>query len=93
MLTEQRVVRRLLTNPLDYTWHPRYGAGLGRFVGQVAPAARIKAITQRQLKRERGVGPSPVPTVDVQATNTGMVAATVRYADRNGGQAQVQVTP
>ena len=28
---EQRVLRRLLTNPGDYIWHPEYGAGLPRW--------------------------------------------------------------
>ena len=32
-LGRQRVLRRLLTNPGDYIWHPTYGAGLARFVG------------------------------------------------------------
>ena len=35
-LTQQRVLRRLLTNPGDYIWHPSYGAGLAAFVGQPA---------------------------------------------------------
>ena len=35
---QQRVLRRLLTNPGDYIWQPGYGAGLGQFVGKPASA-------------------------------------------------------
>ena len=31
ILGQQRVLRRLLTNPGDYIWHPDYGAGLAEF--------------------------------------------------------------
>ena len=31
---QQRVLRRLLTNPGDYIWEPTYGAGLASKIGQ-----------------------------------------------------------
>jgi len=34
LLTQQAIIRRLLTNPGTYFWHPTYGAGIGRFVGE-----------------------------------------------------------
>ena len=43
LLGQQRVLRRLLTNPGDYLWNPAYGAGLGQFVGQPASVARIRS--------------------------------------------------
>ena len=33
ILGQQRILRRLLTNPGDYIWHTEYGAGLAQFVG------------------------------------------------------------
>ena len=92
-LTLQRVERRLLTNPGGYIWHITYGAGLARFVGEPAPAQRIAAITRRQMRLERGVGPSPVPVVDVTANDIGTVSLTVRYADRAGTVIQQNVRP
>ena len=86
--TKQRVLRRLLTNPGGIIWHPRYGAGLARFVGQVAPAMRIAAVIRRQMKAERGVGASPPPETSVTADQSGMVVATVRYADKSTGLIQ-----
>ena len=86
--TKQRVLRRLLTNPGGYIWHMLYGAGLARFVGQPNPADRIKGVIIRQIRRERGVGVTPPPTVDVRADNLGAVVATVTYADAGTGRAQ-----
>ena len=36
LLGQQRVLRRLLTNPGEYIWQLDYGAGLARFIGQLA---------------------------------------------------------
>lgn len=33
--TQQRILRRLLTNPGDMMFHPDYGAGLGQWVGKL----------------------------------------------------------
>ena len=43
-LTQQRVLRRLLTNHGGYIWQLGYGAGLAQFVGQPAAPAAIQAI-------------------------------------------------
>ena len=41
--TKQRILRRLLTNPGEYLFHPGYGAGLGKKVGEpVKPGEWIK---------------------------------------------------
>ncbi len=38
---KQRVLRRLITNPGDYIYHPTYGAGLGQKVGEVGQHQRM----------------------------------------------------
>lgn len=43
ILCQQRVLRRLLTNLLDYIWHPSYGAGLAGFIGRPANTSQIRA--------------------------------------------------
>ena len=39
LLGQQRVLRRLLTNPGDYIWQLDYGAGLARFIEELAEFA------------------------------------------------------
>ena len=88
-LSQQRVLRRLLTNSGDYIWQLRYGAGLARFVGQPAAAARIGGVIRAQMRRETTVARTPEPLVDVQAGQTGEVYVTVRYAEATSGATQV----
>jgi len=47
--TQQRILRRLLTNPGEYLWHPDYGAGLPQFVGSVIDVAKVRAIVRGQI--------------------------------------------
>ncbi len=91
--TQQRVLRRLLTNPGAYIWHIPYGAGLPRFVGEVANGVRIAAVIRRQMALEKGVARSPPPAVTVDAQPTGIVTARVTYADLNGTPQKLVVTP
>lgn len=88
-LTQQRVLRRLLTNQADYIWQLTYGAGLAQFVGQPAAVARIGGAIRAQMLREATVARTPEPMVDVQAGATGDVYVSVRYADAASGATQV----
>lgn len=89
LLGQQRVLRRLLTNTGDYLWNPSYGAGLARFIGQTANAARIRSIIRSQIFQEAAVARQPEPTIDVQVNLDGRVAVQVLYADSVNGQTQV----
>ncbi|MCX7382760.1 MAG: phage tail protein [Alphaproteobacteria bacterium] len=89
---QQRVLRRLLTNPGDYLWSPTYGAGLGRFVGQPVAAPQIEAVIRGQMFKEAVVARQPEPVIAVVADQAGKVFAEVRYADAAGGNAAVSVT-
>jgi phage baseplate assembly protein W len=88
-LGRQRVLRRLLTNPGDYIWQPGYGAGLGRFVGQPASAARIRAVVRGQIFKEAAVARDPEPVVDVEVHTDGVTVVRLRYADATTGASQV----
>lgn len=89
LLGQQRVLRRLLTNPGDYIWAPGYGAGLGQFVGQPASGPRIAAVVRSQMLLEVAVARSPEPVIEVDADNAGTVYVHVRYADATTGATQV----
>lgn len=83
MLTRQRALRRLLTNPGDYIWDVNYGAGLGNMIGQPVFAARITAIVRQQMFQEATVARSPPPVVSVTSTRdgSGLVQAAISYVD------------
>ena len=86
---QQRVLRRLLTNPGDYLWQPGYGAGLAMLVGQPGSAARIRSVIRSQIFQEAAVARQPEPVIDVQARPDGSVTAQVRYGDSTSGQTQI----
>lgn len=88
-LTQQRILRRLLTNPGDYIWHPEYGAGLPRFVGTVAAGSSIEALIRSQILLEPLVAQVPEPSIEVQVDEAGTVYVHMRYADATTGMSQV----
>jgi phage baseplate assembly protein W len=92
VLGQQRVLRRLLTNPGDYIWQLDYGAGLARFIGQPVNILQISAVVRSQIFKEAAVARQPEPVIDVQ-TSPGGAADTVyvyiRYVDAESSQTQV----
>jgi hypothetical protein len=89
--TQQRIIRRLLTNPGDYIWQLGYGAGLARFVGQPANELYIRAIIRSQIFKETLVARSPEPVIDVQispAGSTGTIYVRIQYGDALSGGTQ-----
>ena len=80
-LGTERVLRRLLTNPGSYIWHPEYGAGLGQFVGQPVDVAAVQALIRSQMRLEAAVARDPEPVVAVQSDPTGSLSVQIRYAD------------
>jgi phage baseplate assembly protein W len=91
LLGQQRVLRRLLTNPGDYIWQPDYGAGLAQFVGQPASAARIRAVIRSQIFEESAVARTPEPVIDVSVLpgGSGSVYVHIRYVDSGTGATQL----
>jgi hypothetical protein len=88
-LGQQRVLRRLLTNPGDYLWNAGYGAGLAQFVGQPANAARIRSVIRSQIFQESAVAQSPAPEIDVAADASGNVTVQILYTDSSTGETQL----
>jgi hypothetical protein len=89
LLTQQRVLRRLLTNPGDYIWQLSYGAGLGQFVGQPGAPAAIAGVARTQLLREASVATTPAPVISAAVTNDETVTLSLSYADAANGQSSV----
>ena len=84
-LSEQRVLRRLLTNPQAYLWQPGYGAGLPRYVGAVTNKDEIEALIRAQMALEETVQQSPAPTIDIEEITNG-VAVQIQYVDADSGE-------
>lgn len=84
----QRVLRRLLTNPGDYIWNLNYGGGLALFVGSASSPIDVEAVIRTQMLLEPTVPSTPAPTVSVHALDksTGYVVAQITYADPSSDQ-------
>jgi hypothetical protein len=93
---QQRILRRLLTNPLDYIWQPQYGAGLASFVGEPADSLRIRARVRGQISREPAVARSPEPNISVEIPASGTGASIylhILYSDAATGHPQLLDLP
>lgn len=73
--SQQRVVRRLMTNPGEYLPHPTYGAGLGRYVGASATDAEIIGLILGQMRLEASVAQNPAPQVTLQRIPNGLTVS------------------
>lgn len=94
---EQRVYRRLLTNPAltdrsgqttasaDYIFHPDYGAGVPRYVGQPTDIGAVKSLIRTQIGKEAAVAQSPAPVIDVQSSEN-LLTTVIRYNDAESKQ-------
>jgi hypothetical protein len=76
--SKQRVLRRLMTNPGEYLFHPTYGGGLPGLVGTNATALDVAAIIRDQLRLEPSVAQTPAPVIAVSSIPNGL-AVIVNY--------------
>jgi hypothetical protein len=79
VLTQQRVLRRLLTNPGDYIWALDYGAGLANFVGRPGAASIIRSAIRGQIFKEAAVAQTPEPVIELQPDPAGNLYVNIRY--------------
>lgn len=89
---QQRILRRLLTNPAgnslngappdpgDYLFHLDYGAGLPRWVGKNVDIPRVRALVRGQLMKENIVAKQPLPVVTVTEITNG-ISISIQYND------------
>jgi hypothetical protein len=85
----QRVLRRLMTNPGEYIFHPTYGAGLPRKIGKLVNIPEITALIRSQMLLESVVARSPAPIVNVSIIPNslgGGIAVAATYTDAYTGQ-------
>lgn len=81
--TQQRIIRRLTTNPGDYIRHPEYGAGLGRYIGAtLSPAleGEIKSLITAQILLEDSVAKTPATQITL-ASKLDTLTCTIIYTE------------
>jgi phage baseplate assembly protein W len=86
---QQRVLRRLLTNPGDYIFQPEYGAGLAAWIGAPADLAAMRALIRGQMLLEPSVAAQPEPDVSVLPIANqagGGFAVAISYIDAPSGE-------
>jgi hypothetical protein len=94
-LSEQFVLRRLLTNPGDYIWQSQYGAGLPQKIGDPFDVSTINGIIISQMNLEASVVRDPPPTINVASFPNGMFVD-IEYTEADSGLPAVlnfEVTP
>lgn len=77
---QQRVLRRLLTNPGDYVFEPNYGAGLPSYIGKTLDIGKIQALCIAQMLLEDCVAKSPAPVVVVSQSLTDFTSIQVQIS-------------
>ena len=87
-VTQQRVLRRLLTTQGEDIWALDYGAGLAAFVGQPGAANAIRAAIRGQIFKEASVAQTPEPVIDLAPSPDGALYVHIRYADATTGATQ-----
>ena len=87
-VTQQRVLRRLLTVPGEYLWSLDYGAGLATFVGLPGTANAIVAAVRGQLFKEGAVAQTPAPVIALAPDQAGNIYVQVTYSDAQIGTNQ-----
>lgn len=82
---KQRILRRLITNPGDYVFHPEYGAGLGRYVGALMNIPETIANIRGQTLLEDCVAKKPAPVISVTPSND-TLSVNISYTDSASGE-------
>lgn len=88
-LETQRVIRRLMTAPLGYIWHPEYGAGVPQQIGTVPHESIIRSIITSQIYLEAGVAKRPAPEISVDQSGVDSWTVKIVYTESISGRQNV----
>ncbi len=91
--TRQKVIRRLLSNPLSYLWQSTYGGGLPAQIGGTVRADQMQGIVADQMALEPGVDQTQPITVDVISDQFGTDVISITYVDAQDGTLQTALIP
>jgi hypothetical protein len=91
--SEQRVLRRVMTNQGDYFWSPDYGGGLPGYIGSTINANQVQSTIYGQMQLESSVAQSPAPQVTVTPIAEGMFVAMAWATQNTPAALNFSVTP
>jgi hypothetical protein len=83
--SQQRILRRLLTNQGDYIWQPGYGAGLPARIGQPLNEAEMDSLIKSQMYLEQSVVQNPAPQVITTPIPNGLDVQ-IQYVEADSSQ-------
>jgi hypothetical protein len=83
--SQQRILRRLLTNPQDYIWNPTY-AGIPSWIGKPIDNAAMKSLIVTQMYLEASIVQNPRPQVDFVSTVGGSISSSIRYVESDSNE-------
>jgi hypothetical protein len=92
-LTDQTVIRYLLTNPGDDPFNPTFGLGASQMIGEPEAAAKVKALIIGGMKTLSVVDQTQPIIVNVYAEDTNTLTAVITYTDSVSGSALTQTVP
>jgi len=84
-LSNQRIVRRLMTILGEYIWHVEYGGSVPIRIGDTFDRDEVEAIILAQIYEEAAVSRSPEPETSVTPIRDG-VFVSILYVDALTGQ-------
>ena len=84
-LSDQRIVRRLMTALKGYLWHPAYGAGVPERIGNALDLPLLTSVIRSQIFLEASVARVPEPVIVVSPIQGG-VNCPIAYVDALTGQ-------
>ena len=78
--SQQRLLRRLLTNQGAYIFHSDYGAGLPAKVGDTLDIPKLRALIRGQVQLEDSIAKTPEALISLSAIANG-VTVNIKYTD------------
>jgi len=84
-LTDQTVVRFVLTNPGDDPFNPTWGLGAAKMVGQVEAVVQVQALVLAGLKTLSIIDQTQPITVSASLDDVGDLNVSMQYIDAGTG--------
>jgi hypothetical protein len=85
--SNQRVLRRLLTNAGDYIWQLAYGAGLPKRIGSTINISETNSLVASQMFLEQSVVQNPAPQIATTPIANGL-EIDITYVEQDSGAPQ-----
>lgn len=89
-LSNQRIVRRLMTILGEYVWHVEYGASVPKRIGDTLDLSLVESVIRNQIYLEEAVSKEDDITLEVSPILNGVFVSLVYIEALSGRQASLQ---